>query len=515
MSGVAGGNRISKQYVKQTFDNFVDQVLKKIPGFEKASLSGSIKVGIKPDYGDIDCIALFQGDDKKEVKQRIIESITKLPQDVILPFKSEKYAGRRYYNSGEIISVLFPISGDLGKTIQVDIIISLSETEHVFKNSFLDISAEKQGLLLGLAKAILIEESPQSAFQRLKINNIPPLAEDEEYEFNLSSVKLTLRKVKLKDFKEIAREDIWNSPDWNDVKKLFVNYNINGSFEELLDDLSSKLKNQRSKNRIAGTFRSMVSVKSGELGTPKGDPKEAALKEVARTLSESIENAHLTVALYAGGFKPPHKAHFENAKFLCSLADKLIVFIGPVKREGVVLVTQEQSRDIWEIYAKHLPKPVEIHLSKVTPIRDLYEWVDANQESVKNVITGTIESEINQKFGYFIKNKEKYPKVILKTLPVIESAEDQKFSATTLRQSEQAIAEGSWIPKEVTQSAEDKQKILNLLVPKTESFQTFFKKQTDSLLVTEKCWKGYQQKGMKKKGKKLVPNCVKTNTKKA
>ena len=36
-------------------------------------------------------------------------------------------------------------------------------------------------------------------------------------------------------------------------------------------------------------------------------------------------------------------------------------------------------------------------------------------------------------------------------------------------------------------------------------------------LVMEKCWKGYQQKGMKKKGKKIVPNCVKKkpNTKKA
>ena len=35
--------------------------------------------------------------------------------------------------------------------------------------------------------------------------------------------------------------------------------------------------------------------------------------------------------------------------------------------------------------------------------------------------------------------------------------------------------------------------------------------------IMEKCWKGYQQKGMKKKGKKMVPNCVKNkpNTKKA
>lgn len=28
-------------------------------------------------------------------------------------------------------------------------------------------------------------------------------------------------------------------------------------------------------------------------------------------------------------------------------------------------------------------------------------------------------------------------------------------------------------------------------------------------VLLEKCWKGYEQKGMKKKGKKMVPNCVK------
>ena len=36
-------------------------------------------------------------------------------------------------------------------------------------------------------------------------------------------------------------------------------------------------------------------------------------------------------------------------------------------------------------------------------------------------------------------------------------------------------------------------------------------------VLLEKCWKGYTQKGMKKNGKKMVPNCVKkkASTKKA
>lgn len=32
-------------------------------------------------------------------------------------------------------------------------------------------------------------------------------------------------------------------------------------------------------------------------------------------------------------------------------------------------------------------------------------------------------------------------------------------------------------------------------------------------ILMEKCWKGYTQKGMKKKGKKMVPNCVKKKNK--
>ena len=34
-------------------------------------------------------------------------------------------------------------------------------------------------------------------------------------------------------------------------------------------------------------------------------------------------------------------------------------------------------------------------------------------------------------------------------------------------------------------------------------------------MLGEKCWDGYTQKGMKKKGKKVVPNCVKEEQKKA
>jgi len=463
MSGVAGGNRILKQDVQATFNKYVDEVLKNIPGFKKASLSGSVKTGSKADFGDLDIIVWFEGEDKREVKQRIIDAITKLPNNVIVPFKSEKYAGKRYNNAGELISVLYPIAGKSDEFIQVDNIIALTEEESNFKGSFLDMPAEKQGLLLGLAKVILLEENPEDVFRRMGISGLPKLKRGEEYEFNLSSVKLSLRKVKLENFKEVSREEVWSTSNWGTIKILFKGFNIDGSFEDLLDDIARKLTNPRSRNRVAGIFKSMVSVKSGEVGTPKGAGKEAALEKVAQTLSEALEDQSNVVAIYAGGFKPPHKAHYENARILGDRADKLIIFIGNKVREGVE-ITAEQSKAIWEIYGKYLATPIEVYISPKTPILDTYLWIDDNQDKVDKIITGTTAEEM-QKFSGIIKDKKKYPKVELMELPIIAAKEDDKFSASEIRKSKEYLLSGKWIPSVVSKG--DKQAIIDIVTPKS------------------------------------------------
>jgi len=493
MSGVAGGNRIERGDVQATFNKYVEEVLSKIPGFKKASLSGSVKAGSKADFGDLDIIVWFEGDDKREVKQRLIDAALALPQNIIVPFKSEKYAGKRYNNAGELISVLYPIVGKDDEYIQVDNIIALTEEEHAFKGSFLDLPAEKQGLLLGLAKVILLEEDPQDVFRRMGISNLPKLGKDEEFEFNLSSVKLSLRKVKLENFREVSREEVWSTTNWGTIKILFKNFNIDGSFEDLLDDISRRLVNARSKNRIAGIFKSMVSVKSGEVGTAKAKGKEDALEKVAQTLAEALDDGSEVVALYAGGFKPPHLAHFENAKFLSTKADKIVIFIGPKIREGVK-ITAEQSKAIWEIYAKYINVPVEIVISKVTPILDTYEWIDANQDKVTDIITGAMADEMG-KFAGIEKRKKQgdYKNVEVKELPVITNKEDDKFSATDIRKSEKFLLDGKWIPKVV--SKEDKQAIIDIVKPQEEEpaiedkmlaavdevFESFFPKKTKTI----------------------------------
>lgn len=278
-SGSAGGSRIERSDVEKTKDSYIKKVLSKFKGFKDAKISGSYNTGGKKDFGDIDLIVTLEGTDKKKAKDELANFVKSLPDDVIVPFKSEKYGGKKALVTGEIVTILYPIEGKPDQFIQIDNMVSTSEEESNFKKEFLDYPAEVQGLMLGLIKVILIEKNNDEIFQKLGISDIPKLEKDEEYEFNLSSSGLTLRKVKLTpDKKEISKEDIWKTTNWSSIKTLLDGFDYDGGFEPFLDQLS-KLSD-RSKRRIKGIFNSMVSIKSGEVGTPKGENKQKALDKV-------------------------------------------------------------------------------------------------------------------------------------------------------------------------------------------------------------------------------------------
>lgn len=395
MSGSAGGNRIPRSAVEKTVQEYIDKVLSKIPYFKSAKISGSYNTSAKQDFGDIDLITSFEGEDKKEFKKQLSKHLESLPDDVIVPFKSDKYKGKKTLNTGEIVTVLYPITGMPGEFVQIDNIISLSEEESEFKKTFLDYPAEIQGLILGLVKVVTLEEDPNKVIQKMGIKNIPALEPGQEYEFNLSSAGLTLRIVTLdKDYKQLDRTEVWKSSNWADVKKLLSNYNLDKSFEDLLKDLKS-LKNERSKNRIRGIFKSMVSIKSGEVGTAKGDKKQYALDQVA-TLEEKYgkfvtnlirpileADSSQTVAIYPGGFKPPHRGHLQVIQNVAPKVDKMLVIYSTKTRQkpGQVPISATQTADVWQLYIDKglIPSNVEIRPAQTpTPVQDAYEIMKAN-----------------------------------------------------------------------------------------------------------------------------------------
>jgi len=288
MSGVAGGDRIEAPHVRPTTDNYVSNVLSKFPGFTSADISGSFNYGNKEDFGDIDLIVHIKGDDKKNIKQQLADYFASLPDSTIVPFKSSKYKGRKYYNAGELVSVLFPQSSYSDKTVQIDNIVAITPEESIYKRRFLDYPAEKQGLMIGLIKTIMLEEQPEAVFNRMGIN-APPLEENQEYEFNLSGVRLELRIVTLgENYKELNRKSVWQSMSWNDVVRLLQKYDLNAEFEDLVRDVKLSLANPRSKHRIKGMFNSLVTIKSGEVGTAKAERKATTAKLIDKTFSEGL-----------------------------------------------------------------------------------------------------------------------------------------------------------------------------------------------------------------------------------
>jgi cytidyltransferase-like protein len=437
MSGSAGGNRITRASVASTTDNYINRILKKFPAFKSAKISGSYNTSAKEDFGDIDLIVNLKSTDKKNIKLELAKFLSDLPDDVIVPFKSEKYKGKKYLNTGEIITILYPIEGQPDQYVQIDNIVSISDDEAEFKKEFLDYPAEIQGLLLGLAKVICLEEDPKSIFARMGIKDIPELEANQEYEFNLSSAGLTLRIVTLDNFKETDRTEVWKTSNWSNIKQLFTNYKIDGSFEDLLNDISSKVKNPRSKNRIKGIFNSMVSIKSGEVGTPKGDNKQKSLDKVNNTLSETnlgrylvsllLEQDQPTIALFPGKFKPPHKGHFSVVKQLLNKADQVVVLISPKIHDGI---SPDESVAAWELYKDQLVDgdKVELRISAVTPVKDVYDFVENNPELTVYAAYGKGEESR-------YKNLSKFPNA-----KIFDAGNFGGLNATDLRQ---AIRDGN------------------------------------------------------------------------
>ena len=290
MSGVAGGDRISREHIDSTAKNYIDTVLSGFPGFKSADITGSVAAG-KKDFGDIDLIVHIEGTDKRSIKKELQNYLENQSVNKILPFRSDKYKGKRSYNAGELVSILYPQT-DAGKTAQIDNIIAVTKDESTFKKSFLDWPAEKQGLVLGLVKVAIQEANATRTVDKLFATvglDVPKT--DKVLEFNLSGVELQLRAYTKDNMGKEAkgsREVLWKTTIWPNVDRLLWQYDLTKSFEDILQDAQNTLKHPSSKQRIKGLFSSMVSIKSGEVGTAKAERKQKTIDMVNAMESKRI-----------------------------------------------------------------------------------------------------------------------------------------------------------------------------------------------------------------------------------
>ena len=289
-SGVTGANRVATRQDFKQFLTSYQKLISQFPGFVSMSPSGSYNSDLtKQDFGDIDLIVHIKStQDKQTVKKELAQFFLAQPATVIVPFTSPKYAGKRMYNAGELISVRYHDAA-IGYSAQIDNIIALAASEAQFKQKFLDFPAEIQGLVMGLVKIATRETPPKILFNKLGITNITPLEQDQEWEFTLSGMDLQLRKVTYAPgtCKEINREVVWKTRDFSDLQTLLYQYDISANFDDLLAQCRQNIKHAKSRVRVVGIFSSMITVKSGEKNSPKGAGKEEALRKIKQSLSES------------------------------------------------------------------------------------------------------------------------------------------------------------------------------------------------------------------------------------
>ena len=397
MSGAAGGTRIPRAAVDQTVKDFVTKVLSKIPGFKSAKISGSYNQPVKQDFGDIDLVVSIEGDKpKKEVKKMIVDYFEGLSDKELPYLNTEKHKGKKAINHGEIITNLYPISGMPGEFVQIDNIIAVSESEGNFKKVVLDYPAEIQGLILGLVKTPLLEEDTEQVFKRMGIKDVPSLGPNQEYEFHLDTSGLSLKIVTLdENYRQLDSNVVWESTNWNDVKKLLNDFNLDGTFDQFIEKIK-KFKNPRSKNRVKGFFKTSIKVGSAEQGTPKGDGKQQALDTVAALeekygsfvtslIKPLLLEQEGTTAIFPGKFKPPHKDHLARIQAAAKMADQVRVIIGPnpVAKTGEAAISAQEALGIFDLYKKKnlVPDNVTFEISDIpSPVLKAYQEFEANPE---------------------------------------------------------------------------------------------------------------------------------------
>ena len=186
------------------------------------------------------------------------------------------------------------------------------------------------------------------------------------------------------------------------------------------------------------------------------------------------------IALYPGAYKPPTRGHFLVVRSLLNNSFNAVdvdresgaasgvkekpevtgvkVFIGTQVRNGI---TQQISKQIWDIYKKYLKGNLEVIASDRNPVADVYSLLKHNPETPFFPVVGYRDASDMADLKRFDDAKNRYPNM---TILTITSSGDDATRATDLRK---AILDGDdkeaakYLPQEL--SAKDLETVINLL----------------------------------------------------
>jgi len=155
---------------------------------------------------------------------------------------------------------------------------------------------------------------------------------------------------------------------------------------------------------------------------------DSLVKEIVQELLAEA-SPDVGPCFFPGKFKPPHKGHFEAAKYLASqnYINRVYVVISNVTKFGI---TPQDSEYIWNEYLKAEPNPkIKVMVSgEASPIKDIYTFLKNNPDiSPVYVAAAGEEIEGEGRFGSLMTN---FPDRVR-----IEKIPDQfgRISATQMR----------------------------------------------------------------------------------
>lgn len=270
MSGSIGGKRILREEVFDTLISYEENILKKFPGYERYEITGSYNTGLKKDHGDIDLVVYIKGEDISLIKKQFKAYLDSLNNNLTRPFEWGKRVGEKSQLFGQIVTCGYPIYNREQDYVQIDNVIVNSPEKLDFQTNFLNLSANKQAILMGLTR--VYSQYNEEFIRELGVE----MKKEFDYEFVLSPQGITFRELKLVDYKEVSRKILWKSYDWSNLNKLLYNINTQDSYEDILKHIS--FLDERSRRRIVGLVKSVIRIGIGEIGTEKGNEKERSLK---------------------------------------------------------------------------------------------------------------------------------------------------------------------------------------------------------------------------------------------
>ena len=121
--------------------------------------------------------------------------------------------------------------------------------------------------------------------------------------------------------------------------------------------------------------------------------------QIPPIMEESVQEEKKKVAVFPGGFKPPHAGHYQGARWLAEQEDisEVVILVSPKSRtsqDGSITIDKDTSLKLWELYTASDPK-IRVQLSEnETPVGAAYEYL-TNLKLNETLVVSMGEKELS------------------------------------------------------------------------------------------------------------------------